>query len=314
MARRNKIVIISTGGTIAMQDSGEGALPALSGEELAARLPDWGEGVEIEVETFSNIPSGHLTLEQLWQLQKVVAERLERLYVRGVVVTHGTDTMEETAYLLDLTIPSNKAVVLTGAMLHASEPGYDGIRNLTDAVRVALDPQSDNRGAMVVMNGEIHAARYVTKMKSHGVDAFASPGRGPMGRVIEGHIHWYWSLEREALPVKRLVPNVHLIKATLGMPDTLLRLLIEQNVAGIVIEGFGGGRVPPWWMDAIREARAKGILVAIAGRVPVAHSMDAYGYPGAYRDLEEAGVLFAEGLNGPKARLKLMAILGGLVG
>lgn len=309
---RDKVVIVTTGGTIAMRDEGAGAQPVLSGQDLIDQLPALNDDTEIEVEVFSNVPSSHLTTKQLWRLQKTVSERLERLYVRGVVVTHGTDTMEETAYLLDYTIPSDRAIVVTGAMYHAGDAGYDGIRNLANAVRIAVSPEADERGTMIVMNDEIHAARYVAKLKSHGVDAFQSPGAGPMGRVIEGDIHWHWTLERDSLPVRNLEQDIHLIKATVGMSDTLLRHLIDERVRGIVIEAFGGGRVPPWWMEPIREAAGAGIVVVIASRSPIARSGDSYNYPGSYRDLEEAGVVFAEGISGPKARIKLMAALGGV--
>ncbi|MDQ4078230.1 MAG: asparaginase, partial [Chloroflexota bacterium] len=267
---------------------------------------------EIQVEEFSNVPSTHLTVEQMWQLQKTVSDRLERLYVRGVVVTHGTDTMEETAYLLDYTIPSDKAVVLTGAMRVASDPAYEGAHNLRSAIRVALDPESDGRGTMVVMNDEIHAARYVTKTMSHNPATFQSPGWGPMGRLFDEVILWGWKLEREMLPVREIDPDVHLLKATVGASDLLLRALIERRVSGIVIEALGAARVPPWWMDPIREAVEQGIAVVIATRTHSGYSHDRYGYPGAYRTLEEAGVIFANGLDATKARLRLMAALGAL--
>lgn len=309
---RNKVVVVTTGGTIAMRDEGEGAQPALDAGELIAQVPDADEDIEIETETFSNIPSNHLTMKQLWELQKTVTDRLERLYVRGVVVTHGTDTMEETAYLLDYTVPSDRAVVVTGAGRPASDPGYDGLRNVANAIRVAVSEESDSRGTMVVMNDEIHAARYVTKFKSHGTDMMQSPGVGPMGRIIDGQLHWYWDIERDTFPVREIEPDVHLITATVGGSERTLRHLIDAGVRGIVIVGFAGGRVPPWWMESIREARERGVVVVIAGRTPIARSGDTYNYRGAHRDLEEAGVVFAEGLSGPKARIKLMAALGGM--
>ncbi|MDQ7028975.1 MAG: asparaginase [Ardenticatenia bacterium] len=306
-----KIAVITTGGTIAMRDEGRGGVPALGPEELLACLPaDLREAARVDVEAFSNVPSNHLTLNQMWQLRKAVVDRLGRLYVCGAVVTHGTDTMEETAYLLDLTVPSERPVVLTGAMCRADEEGYDGVRNVVDAFRVALDPGARGRGTMIVMNGEIHAARYAVKVKSHGLDAFASPGRGPMGRVVGGQVYWYWHVERDMLPVREIEPDVHLIKATVGAPDTLLRLLVQQRPRGIVIEGFGGGRVPPGWMEPIREAVSQGTVVVVASRCPVGHTGDEYGYPGACRDLERAGVVLAGELSGLKARLKLMVALG----
>lgn len=308
---KSKIALITTGGTIAMRDEGRGGVPALGPEDFLPHLPpDLRDEVAFQVEMFSNVPSSHLTVNDLWQLRKAVQDRLERLAVRGAVVTHGTDTMEETAYLLDLTVPGERPVVLTGAMYRADEVGYDGFRNLADAVRVALDPQARGRGVMVVINGEVHAARYVTKVKSHGPDAFASPGRGPMGRVIGDKVHWYWNVEREVLSARQIEPDVHLIKAAVGAPDTLLRLLVQQRPRGIVIEGFGGGRVPPGWMDAIREATRQGTVVVVASRCLVGHTGDEYGYAGACRDLEAAGVVLAEGLSGVKARIKLMVALG----
>ncbi len=306
-----KIAVITTGGTIAMRDEGRGGVPALGPDELLAHLPaDLRQQARVDVEAFSNVPSSHFTLNHVWQLRKAVVDRLGRLYVRGAVITHGTDTMEETAYLLDVTVPGERPVVLTGAMFRADEAGYDGFRNVADALRVALDPGAWGRGAMIVMNGEVHAARYAVKVKSHGADAFASPGRGPMGRIIGDRVHWYWNVERDVIPVREIEPDVYLLKATLGAPDTLLRALVQQRPRGIVIEGFGGGRVPPGWMEPIREAVQQGTVVVVASRCPAGHTGDEYGYAGACRDLEAAGVVLAGELNGLKARLKLMAALG----
>lgn len=310
MARRNIITVITTGGTIAMRDSGSGAVPTLKGSDLLKTVPPDLAGVEIQVEEFSSQPSSHFTVEQLWSLQKTVSDRLDRLYVRGVVVTHGTDTMEETAYLLDSTLPVDKAVVLTGAMRTSSDEGYEGIQNLWNAIRVALDSDSDKRGTMIVMNDEIHAARYATKTMSHNVATFQSPGWGPMGRLFGSKILWGWKLERDYFPVRSLNPNVHLLKLTIGASELLLRHLIDQRVRGIVIEGLGAARVPPWWRPLIQEAVQKGIAIVIASRTATGYTQDDYGYPGAFRDLEQMGVIFAEGLSGPKARIRLMCVLG----
>lgn len=308
---RDKVVVISTGGTIAMRDEGEGAVPAIDARTLVRDLPPDIAGLgEVEIEEFSNLPSSHLTIDQLWNLQKTVIDRLERLYVRGVVVTHGTDAMEETAYLFDLTIPLPRPIVLTGAMRTANEPGYDGRANLLAAIRVALDPSAPERGTMIVMNDEIHAARYATKAHTTSLAAFKSPGWGPIGRIYSDEIEWGWNIKREVFPVRRIEPNVHLITLTVGATESLLRYLIERRVRGVVIETLGGGRVPPWWVEPIKEAVAAGIAVVVASRTRAGRTIDRYGYPGAYRDLEAAGVIFAGDLNGPKARIKLMAALG----
>lgn len=309
---RDIVVLITTGGTIAMRDSGGGAMPTVGGRALLGETPRDLEGVEIEVEEFSNIPSSHFTVEQLWKLQERVVDHLERDYVRGVVVTQGTDTLEETAYLLDYTVASPKAVVVTGAMRTGSEEGYEGKRNLWDAVRVAVEPESNQRGTMVVMNDEIHAARYVTKTMSHNPATFQSPGWGPMGRLFGEKIVWGWKLERDVLPVTNVNPDVQLLSVAVGANDLLLRHLIEQRVSGIVIEAFGAGRVPPTWMEPIYAAVQAGIAVVIASRTDNGYTLDNYGYPGAYRGLAEAGVGFAEGLSGVKARIRLMCMLGAM--
>jgi L-asparaginase len=311
---KDVIVVITTGGTIAMRDEGEGAVPAVGGADLLGAAPPDLSQVEIQVEEFSNLPSTHLTLAQMWNLQKTVSDRLDRLYVRGVVVTHGTDTLEESAYLLDYSVPVDKAIVLTGAMRTGSDLGYDGLQNLWSAIRVALDPAARGRGTMVVLNDEIHAARYVTKLTSHNPAAFGSPGWGPMGRLYGDRIVWGWQLERDYLPVRNINPDVHLLTLAAGANEGLLKVLIERRVSGIVIEAFGGGRVPPWWMQPIRDAVQAGIAVVIATRPVAGYTRDAYGYPGGYRDLEESGVIFAEGLTGPKARIRLMCALGAVQG
>lgn len=312
MAKRNIITVISTGGTISMMDKGAGAVPTLQGRDLLKNVPADLKEVEIQVEHFSAIPSSFMTLEQLWNLQKTVSDRLDRLYVRGVVVTCGTDTMEEIAYLLDYTIPVDKGVVVTGAMRSATDEGYEGRHNLWSAIRVALQPEADKRGAMIVMNDEIHAARYVMKTMSHSTATFQSPGWGPMGRLFGTKITWGWQLKRDKLPVRAINPDVHLITLTVGASETLLRHLIDKQVRGIVIEAFGGARVPPWWCPLIQEAVQKGIYVVIASRTISGYTHDTYGYTGAYRDLEKMGVIFAEGLSGRKARIRLMCALGAM--
>jgi len=308
-----KLVLITTGGTIAMgtQPDREGAVPSLGPNELRAYLPaDIQNRVDWKVEAFCNVPSSHLTLDDLWHLRCTVGDWVGSSDVRGVVITHGTDTMEETAYLLDLTVPAKFPILLTGAMRHTSEQGYDGVTNLADAIRVALCPDAQEQGAMIVMNGEVHAARYVTKAHTLALDAFQSPGWGPVGRIEGTRVTFNQRLKREVLPVRRIEPDVHLIKLTAGMDTGYLQHLISRPVQGIVLEVLGSGRVPPWWMPSIREAVQKGIAVVIASRCSAGRVYDTYGFPGAYRDLESAGVTFVEGISGPKARIKLMVTLG----
>ena len=306
----SEIRIVTTGGTIAMKqdEAAGGAIPALGGRELLATLPA-GIG-QIEVEEYCNLPSSHFTFETLWGLRERVAGLATDDRIEGIVIAHGTDTMEETAYLLDLTVDTDKPIVLTGAMRTASDVGYDGVANLLAAVQVAASDAAKKLGTLVVMNQELHAARHVTKTHTQSVDTFRSPGWGPLGRVDADRVVVERRVARQRIPCRTLNPDVHLIKLSIGVDDVLLRYLMENKAAGVVIEALGGGRVPPWWLPAVREAIEKGTVAVIASRCPSGRVYDGYGYEGAYRDLVKAGAVFAEGLNGQKARIKLMVALG----
>jgi len=303
------VVVLSTGGTIAMQDdeTAGGAVPQLGAADFAAALPEGSP--RTRTEEIVNLPSSHFTLETLQAIRERVAQVLADPGVAGVVVTHGTDTMEEAAYLLDLTLPGDKPVVLTGAMRTASDLGYEGHANLLAAVRVAAAAPSRGLGAVIVMNDEIHAARHVTKMHTLSPATFQSPAWGPIGRVEGDAIILCWRPQREALPWNGLEPQVSLLKLTVGAGPAPLEDAVARGARGIVIEGLGGGRVPPWWLPAIEQASRRGLPVVMASRCPSGRVWDAYGYTGACRSLSELGCLFASGINGQKARIKLMVIL-----
>ena len=286
-----------------------GAIPLLGAGDFMAALPP---GLpDLRTEELVNLPSSHFTLGTLEIIRERVAALAMEPGVRGIVVTHGTDTLEETAYLLDLTVPGEKPVVLTGAMRAASDVGYEGYANLLAAIRVAAAVQAQGWGAVVVLNDEVHAARYVTKMHTLSTATFQSPGWGPVGRV-EGDgviVSVERRPERRVLDWRGLEPNVVLFKLVVGMEADLLEEALARGARGVVIEALGGGRVPPWWLPAIERARGQGVEVVIASRCPSGRVWDAYGYPGAYRTLAGLGCLFAEGLNGQKARIKLMVVL-----
>lgn len=308
------IRLIATGGTIAMahDEKAGGAVLALRGADFLSQLvsPSGAGLPSVSAEEYGPLPSSHFTIEHLWGLRGRVAEVLQDSAVDGVVLTHGTDTLEETAYLLDLTIPSEKPIVLTGAMRLASDPGYEGVANLLAAVRVAASSEARGLGALVVLNDEIHAARDVTKTHSQSTDTFQSPFWGPLGRVEVERVVITRRIERDIIPCPRLEPRVYLFKLAVGMDAALLRQAVALGARGIVIEAFGGGRVPPWWLEAIQEAIAQGVTVMIVTRCTAGAVYDRYTYTGAYHDLQRVGCLFSDGLNGPKARLRLMALLG----
>ncbi len=299
--------LITTGGTIAMRhhERAGGAIPLLGANDLL----DMAAWPALTGEEFCNLPSAHLTVDMLWGIRQRVAAAVARPDVAGVVVTHGTDTLEETAYLLDLTVDSPKPVVVTGAMRAASQAGYEGAANLGAAIRVAAAPVAQGLGTLVVLNDEIHAARFVAKFDTQALDAFRSWPGGPIGRVYGDRVEIHQRVTPAPLAVERLEPDVHLLTLAVGSDASLLDFLVQRGARGIVIAALGGGRVPPWWMPAIRRAVAQGTVVAITSRCPGGRVYDAYGYEGAYRDWLAAGAIAAPALNGPKTRIRLMVAL-----
>ncbi|MGD1993943.1 MAG: asparaginase [Anaerolineae bacterium] len=306
----SQVAILTTGGTVAMRhdpDAG-GAVPALRAEDFEAILPP--EAPELVTEEVCHLPSSHFTLDTLWQIRERAVAWLADPAVDGVVVTHGTDTLEETAYLLDLTVPGEKPMVVTGAMRTASDIGPDGPANLWAALRVASSSQARGVGAVAVLNDEIHAARFVTKMDTLSTATFASPGWGPVGRVEGDQVHVAWHPERETIDCRGLKERVALIKLGVGVGVEPLEDALARGARGVVLEALGGSRIPPWWLPTIERAIKDDITVVVASRCPSGRVWDAYGYPGGHRSLKARGCLFPpSGLNGQKSRIRLMVVL-----
>lgn len=308
----DRVIVISTGGTISMvQDVNRGgAAPELSGEKMLSGLGIPRGLAKVEVIDLFRLPSAHLTLKDIWTIREKVVEYATRAGVTGVVVSMGTDVLEEVAYLLDITTPGETPVVVTGAMRTASSVGWDGGANLLAAIRTAIAKEVRGLGTLVVLNDEVHAARYVTKVHTQALETFRSPGWGPIGRLDGDEVIVGMRVEpQDVIDCQGLEPAVYLIKLAAGMDDGFLRYALEQGARGVVLEVFGGGRVPPWWMPTIRQAAADGVPVVAVSRCPAGRLYDSYRFEGSYRDLVEAGVLFAQDLNGPKARIRLMAAL-----
>ena len=248
-----KVLILTTGGTIAMKFDPElGVVPAVGGEELVDSVPGLRDVCPVEVREFSNVPSPHMTPRLMFELGGIIAEALEHDDVLGAVVTHGTDTLEETAYLLDLLHASDKPVCVTGAMRSGTDVSYDGTINLLDAVRVAAAPEARGKGVLVVLNDEIHAAREVTKTHSASVKTFESPFWGPLGYADADRIVFRREpLGRQTLRPADLVEAVHLVKLASGSDSLLIDFLADRGVRGLIIEGFGRGNVPPTALSLI---------------------------------------------------------------
>jgi L-asparaginase len=266
---------------------------------------------QVVFEEFANLPSSHITTALLTDLVRRVENRVQLPEVAGLVLTHGTDTLEETAFLLDLVLTTSKPVVVTGAMRTATAVGYDGVSNLAAALRVAGADDAYDQGVLVAFNQAIFAAAEVQKVHAQSLDAFGAPGKGPIGLIeSDGPAFFHRVGPRHTIPFSRLEEPVDLITVTQGSDDRLLRAALDSGARGLVIEALGSGRVPPWWLPQIQGARARGIPIVITTRTHAGQLGDEYGYVGAYHDLRRLGCLFAHGLTGPKARVKLMLALG----
>jgi L-asparaginase len=306
------VALLSTGGTIASkQDQVKGGyVPALSGEDLVSAVPAIKKIAQIEVEPVSNISSSDMTPEIWIRLAGRVKELLAKPEITGIVVTHGTNTLEETAYFLDLTTSSTKPVILVGAQRPASDPDSDGPRNLLNAIRVAVSSEAINKGVMVVMNGQINAARDVTKTNTSQVETFRGLEFGALGVVDVERVRFYRApLRRQTIPLpsaKRL-GRIDIVMSYAGADGRLIRSLArEGDVQGLVIAGFGLGGVTGPMFDAIQEARKQGIPVVVSTRVPTGRVFPLPAAKGSALALREIGCVLAANLSPQKARILLL--------
>jgi len=307
-----KVIVITTGGTIAMKyDPATGGLiPAVSGDDLIEAVPALKEIANVEVVEFSNVPSGHITTEMMFQLAQLVDKLAVREDVTGITITHGTDTMEETAYMLTLACKTNKPVTITGAMRGASDMGYDGPGNILAAVKVAACEAAADQGCLLVMNDEIHAAAQVTKTHTVSCSTFASPVWGPIGHVyFDGVVFRRRNTKQEKLLVEALGGDVPLLKVYAGMDDYFFKAAVAKPVAGLVVEAVGCGNVPPKVMEGIAYVRQQGIPVVLASRVHAGRVAEVYSYLGSAGNMHSLNLILAGELTGQKARIKLMLAL-----
>lgn len=312
--RKKRIVVIFTGGTISMAVDKElnAAIPSLSGREILSYIDDIDQIAEIIEDNYVSVPSPYMTPEMMLELAQKVDHYLTDPEIDGVIITHGTDTLEETAYFLDLYLRSPKPVILVGAMRNVSELGYDGPANLVAAIKTACANEAQNKGVMVVMNDDINAANEVMKTHTMALDTFKSLEFGPLGIVDHENVLFYRDSTHKSphIPANFVETNVHLIKVVAGMDGTLIDYLVSQGAKGIVIEALGRGNVPPMMVDSIKHAIDKGVYVVLVSRCPKGRVSDSYGYQGGGKHLHDLGVIFGGNLSGQKARIKLMLALG----
>ena len=307
-----QVSVLALGGTIASRPS-VGALvrPELTAEHLAALVGDVKGLPPVRAESLLQASSGDLDFAAI----AGVAERVRAVIAegaRGVVITQGTDTLEETAFQLDLMLDLDQPVAVTGALRNPSLPGADGGANLLAAIRVAADPAATGLGVVVVMNDEVHAARLVRKTHSHKPSAFASPAAGPLGWIAEDRVSIVLRPAERAptLSWRGSAPDVALVSMAFATPAAVFDAFLERPPAGMVIAALGAGHVPAWAVEAIGELAAK-LPVVLASRTGAGEVFSAtYGYPGSESDLIGRGCIPAGYLDPLKARVLLTLLLG----
>ena len=308
-----KILVLHTGGTISMQADATGAV-VTSQDNPMNHVSNPLEGIEVHTLDFFNLPSPHIKPKHMLALYHKIKEEADNY--DGVVITHGTDTLEETAYFLDTMKIPPMPIVLTGAMRSSNELGSDGVYNYLSALRVASDDKAADKGVLVVMNDEIHAAKYVTKTHTTNVSTFQTPTHGPLGLIMKQEILYFKTAEpRVRFDLEHIQGLVPIISAYAGMTDELIDMLDLEQLDGLVIQAFGAGNVPKETAQKLENLLQKEIPVALVSRCFNGIAEPVYAYQGGGVQLQRAGVFFVKELNAQKARLKLLiALNAGLKG
>ncbi|EUJ32921.1 hypothetical protein MFLO_04845 [Listeria floridensis FSL S10-1187] len=306
-----KVALVTTGGTIASRKTASGKLASgeLTGEELVEIC---GLPPEIEVDIFSTfqLPSMHITREHLIDLQQLIMKIFEDASYDGVVVTHGTDSLEETSYFLDLAVTDERPVVLTGSQRGPEEMGTDAYINIRHAIHTASAPLLRNAGTVVVFNERIFAARYVKKVHASNIQGFSAFGFGYLGIIDNDQVFIYQRpVEHDCFEVKHPLPDVAIIKCYLDADGYLIDTLIERGVGGIILEGVGRGQVAPKMMPAISRALEQSIPVVITTSAEEGNVYTTYDYLGSTYDLYNRGVILGKDYDSKKARIRLMVLL-----
>ncbi|KSU85603.1 L-asparaginase [Fictibacillus enclensis] len=307
-----KVALITTGGTIASkpnETSGLLSSGALTGEELADMI-ELPSDIEVKIFSLFQVPSMHMTFDHL----KVLKEAIENLYREdqydGVVITHGTDSIEETAYFLDLTVADERTVVVTGSQRSPGETGSDSYTNMRHAIYTACDPDLKGSGTVVVFNERIFSARYVKKVHASNLQGFNSFGFGYLGIIDNDKVVPYQKpIGREVYPLHKEVPQVDIIKCYIGADGKFIKAAMDSGVKGLVLEGAGRGQVAPLMMEAIVDAVKSGIHVVITTSSEEGQVYPTYDYLGSTYDLVENGVILGKDYDSKKARIRLAVLL-----
>jgi L-asparaginase len=310
-----RVAIVFTGGTIAMRPDAAagGAIPSLRGAEIIERTTGLSEIARIEPVDWGLVPASHLSFDQVLDLARVVDEQLARDEIDGAVLVQGTDSIEETAFCLDLVHRSSKPLVVTGAMRNAAQDGYDGPDNMRGAVRCAASPALRDQGVLVVLAGGILPADDAVKSHTERYDTFQALNLGPLGAVTQGNVVVTSRRARrrrlDPVPAHAAEP-VALVTAVLGGDGREIRSAVQGGARGIVVAATGAGNTPEDMRQAAIDAMGAGVPVVLTTRSPSGRVRPAYGFPGGGAAWERAGAILAGYLGGPKARVALALGLG----
>lgn len=308
---KKKVSLITTGGTIASKEISKGLLNsgAMTGEELA-ELCNLPEDIEVKIVDVMQKPSMHIDFDQMLKIRSEILIELNDPTVCGIVVTHGTDSLEETAYFLDLTINDPRPIVVTGSQRAPQDIGTDVYSNLRNSVYVAVNEELKNSGVVVVFNERIYSAKYVKKVHASNIQGFESFGYGYLGIIDNNIVSIYQKpILKDSYQIKKQIPRVDIIKCYTGADGVFVEAATRAGAKGIVLEGVGRGQVSPYMMDAIKKAIAAEVIVIVTTSAEEGKVYPAYGYLGSAYDLEQNGVLLGEDYDSKKARIKLAVLL-----
>jgi L-asparaginase len=310
-----RVAVVFTGGTISMRHDAAagGNLPVLGGADLLATVPELDAIADLIPVDLGLTPASHLQFDDLFRIRRAIETSLDRDDVDGAVVVQGTDAIEETAFFFDLLHGGRKPIVVTGAMRSASQAGYDGPRNLADAIRVAASPEAATAelGAVVVLDGSIDAADDVTKTHASAFDTFRSLDRGALGRVAGKRIELRSRRgPRRHVTATWAAPRVFLVTATVATDGTPIAALHAAGADGFVVAATGAGNTDASLLAAAEAAMADGLPVVLVTRCPAGAAGTGYAFPGGGATWIRAGAIRAGHLTGPKARIALALGLG----
>lgn len=304
------LLVIHTGGTISMSQDQSNKVVTNDINPISLHQDVINQYAQIDELNPFNVPSPHMTIQHVKQLKDIILEAVTNKYYDGFVITHSTDTLEETAFLLDLILGIEQPVVITGAMRSSNEIGSDGLYNYISAIRVASDEKARHKGVMVVFNDEIHTARNVTKTHTSNTNTFQSPNHGPLGVLTKDRVQFHhMPYRQQALENVNEKLNVPLVKAYMGMPGDIFSFYSREGIDGMVIEALGQGNMPPSALEGIQQLVSLNIPIVLVSRSFNGIVSPTYAYDGGGYQLAQQGFIFSNGLNGPKARLKLLVAL-----